>query len=44
MASQYAVGQEAWSLSEVVIERLAQQGPWSRALEILEVLCARQDV
>ena len=34
MASQYAVDQEAWLLSEVVIERLAQQGPWSRALEI----------
>ena len=41
MASQYAPNKEAWSLSEVVIERLAQQGPWSRALEILDALCAR---
>ena len=40
MASHYAVGKEAWLLSEVVIERLAQQGPWSRALEITEVHCA----
>ena len=44
MASGHALNQEAWLLSEVVIERLAQQGPWSRALEILEGLCARGDV
>ena len=44
MASQYAPNKEAWLLSEVVIERLAQQGPWSRALGKVETLCNRQDV